>query len=281
MLGRDTLRLSTCTVQSDIPIVVHCVHKFNKETLMELPVIERRRFVKQFRFQIGKGETLRMEKTACYHTGRDMRYELPDWPAGFTDSKPVFADGYALIEKLKGSSYEELLKMSARAWASYWKDTDIEIESSDPVDQLGMRFALYHLNIMIQRRDSRVGIGAKGMTGEGYKCHSFWDTEMFLLPFYLFTHPQAAKTLLKYRYRSLPGAYRKAAENHYEGAMFPWESAWMDDGEVTPLYGAADIVTGTSIPILTGMLEHHITADIAWGVRLYYEGSMDEKLMDK
>ena len=281
MLGRDTLRLSTCTVQSDIPIVVHCVHKFNKETLMELPVIERRRFVKQFRFQIGKGETLRMEKTACYHTGRDMRYELPDWPAGVTDSKPVCADGDALIEKLKGSSYEELLKMSARAWASYWKDTDIEIESSDPVDQLGMRFALYHLNIMIQRRDSRVGIGAKGMTGEGYKCHSFWDTEMFLLPFYLFTHPQAAKTLLKYRYRSLPGAYRKAAENHYEGAMFPWESAWMDDGEVTPLYGAADIVTGTSIPILTGMLEHHITADIAWGVWLYYEGSMDEKFMDK
>ena len=63
--------------------------------------------------------------------------------------------------------------------------------------------------------------------------------------------------------------------------MFPWESAWLDDGETTPLFGAADIVTGESIPILTGMLEHHITADIAWGVYLYHAVTGDEEFMDR
>ncbi|MFQ8913786.1 MAG: family 65 glycosyl hydrolase, partial [Waltera sp.] len=84
------------------------------------------------------------------------------------------------------------------------------------------------------------------------------------MPFYLFTDPGAARTLLAYRGKSLPGARKKAQENGYEGAMFPWESAWLDDGEVTPLWGAADIVTGESIPILTGKIEQHISADISY-----------------
>ena len=118
-------------------------------------------------------------------------------------------------------------------------------------------------------------------TGEGYKGHSFWDTEMFLLPHYLLTDPPAARTLLEYRWRSLPGAFKKARENDWQGAMFPWESAWLTDGEVTPLFGAADVVTGQSIPILTGMLEHHITADVAWAVWLYYLATGDDDFMEK
>ncbi len=119
----------------------------------------------------------------------------------------------------------------------------MQIESDDSFDQLGMRFALYHLNIMIKRDDDRVGIGAKGMTGEGYKGHSFWDTEMFLMPYYLLTDPPPPRPCW-----ATAGSPRvqKASENGYQGAMFPWESAWLDDGEVTPLYCGADIVTGKS-----------------------------------
>ena len=104
---------------------------------------------------------------------------------------------------------------------------------------------------------------------------------MFLMPYYLLTDPAAAKTLLGYRWRSLPGAFKKASENGYQGAMFPWESAWLDDGEVTPLYGGADIVTGKSTPILTGMIEQHISADIAWGVWLYYQATGDDDFMNR
>lgn len=62
---------------------------------------------------------------------------------------------------------------------------------SGPFDQLTVRFALYHLNIMAKKDDNRVGIGAKGMTGEGYKGHSFWDTEIFILPYFTLTQPEA------------------------------------------------------------------------------------------
>ena len=83
---------------------------------------------------------------------------------------------------------------------------------------------------------------------------------MFLMPYYLLTDPAAAKTLLGYRWRSLPGAFKKASENGYQGAMFPWESAWLDDGEVTPLYCGADIVTGKSSPACSSGPRHRSTS---------------------
>ena len=79
---------------------------------------------------------------------------------------------------------------------------------------------------MVKKDDNRVGIGAKAMSGEGYKGHSFWDTEVFILPYYMMTQPETARTLLEYRYNTLSGARKKAAEKGYEGAMYPWESAW-------------------------------------------------------
>ena len=277
----DILRLTTKTCQSGIPVAVHCTHQFGKAPAFELPVIERRRFVKKFRFPVDEGETFCMEKTACYHTGRDMEYEEPEHPEGTTEIRKVTEKGDACIRRCKAKTYETMLDESARLWREYWNRMDVRIESPNPMDQLGVRFALYHLNIMIQRKDSRVGIGAKGMTGEGYKGHSFWDTEMFLFPHYLLTDPASARTLLEYRFRTLPGAYRKAEEYNYKGAMFPWESAWLDDGEVTPLYGAADVETGECIPIYTGIREHHITADIAWAVWLYYNATGDDEFMDR
>lgn len=275
------LRLMTRTTQSDVPVVVHCLHKFTPAPAASLPVMERRRFVNRYTFHVAKDETLSMEKLAAYHTGRDVVFTSYGQPAGSTNAMQVCAAGDACIAKAAGRSYEDLLAESAACWKPYWDEQDVVIESEDPFDQLGMRFALYHLNIMIRRDDSRVGIGAKGMTGEGYKGHSFWDTEMFLMPHYLFTDPKAARTLLEYRWRSLPGAFKKAEENGYSGAMFPWESAWLDDGEVTPLIGGADIVTGKSTPILTGMIEHHISADVSWGVWLYYLATGDDSYMDQ
>lgn len=281
LLDGRVLRLCTRTGQSQIPIAVHCVHRFTLQPERVLPVMERRRFVNRYLFRLAQGERLGMEKLACYHTGRDLAFASPGQPGGTRDMAAVSAAGDACIQAAAGRDYPSLLADSARRWAAYWARNDVEIDSPEPFDLLGLRFALYHLNIMIKRDDSRVGIGAKGMTGEGYKGHSFWDTEMFLLPHYLLTNPAAARTLLEYRWRSLPGARRKARDNHYQGAMFPWESAWLDDGEVTPRFGAADIATGDSIPILTGLLEHHITADIAWGVWLYYTATGDDGFMDR
>lgn len=280
MLPGGMLRLTTHTCESQVPVSVHCLHKFSAAPAETLPVMERRRFVGRYGFRLAKGQTLRIEKLTCYHTGRDLPFTVYGQQRGTTNPDSVAAAGDRLAAQFADTGYDALFAASAAKWAAYWAEQDVQIESSDSFDQLGMRFALYHLNLMIKRDDDRVGIGAKGMTGEGYKGHSFWDTEMFLMPYYLLTDPAAARTLLGYRWRSLPGAFKKASENGYQGAMFPWESAWLDDGEVTPLYGAADVVTGKSIPILTGMIEHHITADIAWGVWLYYQATGDDTFMD-
>lgn len=281
LVDGSILQLACRTCQSNIPVTVHCTHRFSASPAHSLPVMERRRFVQRFAFRLEAGATLHMDKLACYCTGRDLTFAAFGRMNGVEDEQLVLAEGLSVLRQARARCYEELLEESAARWTDYWNKNDVRVDSPDPMDQLGLRFALYHLNIMVKRDDPRVGIGAKGMTGEGYKGHSFWDTEMFLLPHYLLTDPPAARTLLEYRWRSLPGAFKKARENDWQGAMFPWESAWLTDGEVTPLFGAADVVTGQSIPILTGMLEHHITADVAWAVWLYYLATGDDDFMEK
>ena len=191
MLPGGILRLMTHTNESNVPISVHCLHKFSAEPSESLPVIERRRFVGRYTFRLAKGQTLRIEKLTCYHTGRDLPFTVYGQQRGTTNPDIVAAAGDALAAKFADTGYDALLAASAKKWAAYWAEQDVQIESDDSFDQLGMRFALYHLNIMIKRDDDRVGIGAKGMTGEGYKGHSFWDTEMFLMPYYLLTDPAA------------------------------------------------------------------------------------------
>ncbi|MGL5907861.1 MAG: glycosyl hydrolase family 65 protein, partial [Shewanella sp.] len=126
----------------------------------------------------------------------------------------------------------------------------------------------------------RFGIGAKGLSGEGYKGHSFWDTEVFMLPFYIYTMPEVARGLLEYRYQTLPGARKKARDNGYIGAQFPWESA-LSGEEVTPVWGAVDIVTGKSTKIWSGFIEQHITCDITNAVWQYYQITGDQVFMDE
>ena len=89
------------------------------------------------------------------------------------------------------------------------KAKDWEIVETD-FDQLILRFAQYHLQLMTPAHDNRMNIGAKGFSGEGYKGHTFWDTEIFILPYFIFTMPEVARSLEEYRYLSLPGAHEKA-----------------------------------------------------------------------
>ncbi len=134
---------------------------------------------------------------------------------------------------------------------------------------------------MTPAHDDRMGIGAKALSGEGYKGHSFWDTEIFILPFFIYSNPEGAKSLLTYRYHGLSGARQKAKDNGYEGAMYPWEAAWPTDGEVTPIWGDVDVVTGKQMKIWSGFIEQHITSDIAFAVYQYYNVTGDQEFMDQ
>jgi hypothetical glycosyl hydrolase len=185
------------------------------------------------------------------------------------------------LKDLKSNSllgYEALLEKSARKWREFWQQKRIEITSTDEFDQTAMDFALYHMEIMTPAHDERFSVGAKGLTGEGYKGHVFWDTEIFIAPFHLFTEPETAKKLLRYRYLHLQQAKEKAAQNGYEGALFPWESA-LSGKEETPEFAAINIRTGTRQKVASALSEHHIVADIAFAVVQYFQNTLDEAFM--
>ena len=268
------------TIQSDITFVIDATHKFTVDGEETVPAgdinILRRRMFSKFTLDGKAGQTVVMEKFANVYTTRDKeaasyRLTVPD------------IQKYAL-EQLKldeVDGFDVIAAESAQAWKDkVWDRVPIEIDGPG-FDQLLIRFAQYHMQLMTPAHDNRMNIGAKGFSGEGYKGHTFWDTEIFLLPYFIFTMPEVARSLEEYRYLSLPGAHAKAAHNGYDGAQFPWESAWLDDGEVTPEYMGTDIVTGQLIKVWSGFIEIHITADVAFGVWQYYMCTGDQDYMDR
>jgi len=168
-----------------------------------------------------------------------------------------------------------LLEDHAAAWATRWRRANIEIEG-DPKIERALRFGMYHLLAAVHPTDSRTSIGARALSGQAYRGHIFWDTEIFMLPLYTHTWPEAARTLLQYRYRTIGGARRKAKNLGYRGAMYAWESADTGD-ETTPTM----VVTpfGEIIPILSGLEEHHISADIAYAVWAHARATGDDDFL--
>ena len=161
------------------------------------------------------------------------------------------------------------------AWRRRWEEAEIRIVGDDAA-QRALRFATYHLIAAANSADEHVSVGARGLTGEAYRGHVFWDTEIYMLPFYVLTDPPAARALLMYRYHTLGAARRKAKEQGYEGALYAWESADTGD-EATPR--RVVMPDGRVITILTGDREHHISADIAYAVWQYWRTSGDDAFM--
>lgn len=277
VLDGQVLQMISQTTQSNVTCCLHTAHRCTIHGTAAAErhklKISRRKIEMHYTLTVPMGSTLIVEKITALTTSRDLAWD------GQADA--ASAAGLELVHAALGIGYDRLFANSAARWASFWMDHDVVIDSDHGFDQLLIRFALYHLNIMAKKGDPRMGIGAKGLSGEGYKGHSFWDTEIFLLPFYTFTQPETARKLLEYRYHGLLGARRKAAENGFEGAMYPWEAAWVDDGEVTPLWKGTDPVSGTRAKVLTGLIEQHITADVAFGVWQYFLTTGDQDFMDR
>jgi len=271
---RKYMQLVQTTTQSNIHFVFTTDVTFSENADTHI-AMDRRKIFSVYKTKVAKNKCLTIQKITTIHTSRDRANE----------NKTLDELQASALNELKAEStlgYDEILKISAAKWQELvWQSIPVTVQSSNPTDQLALRFAQYHLQIMAPAHDNRMNIGAKGFSGEGYKGHVFWDTEIFMLPYFIYSQPSVARNLEEYRYLSLPGAREKAKGNGYKGAQFPWESAWLTDGEVTPLYGAADIVTGLPIPILTGLIEIHISCDVCYGVWQYYMATGDEDFMER
>jgi kojibiose phosphorylase len=177
---------------------------------------------------------------------------------------------------LAGRDYDTLKAEHRVGWLEMWRETDVVIDGDDEA-QLAIRFSLFQLQVAAPRHDDRVSIGAKTLSGLGYRGHVFWDTEIFALPFFIFTQPAIARNMLMYRYHTLPGARRKAAGNGFSGAQYAWESAATGD-EVTPTW-VPDFTGKGLVRIWTGDIEIHITADVAYAIIQYWRVTGDDDFM--
>ena len=266
------------TIQSDITFVLDASHRFTLDGAAVMPDsdinILRRRMFSVFSIDLKAEQTLVMEKFCNVYTSRDKEAE----GLALSQLQTLALDA---LKEDEAMGFDALAADSAGCWEEkVWGRVPLEIDGPD-YDLFVIRFAQYHMQLMTPAHDRRMNIGAKGLSGEGYKGHTFWDTEIFLLPYFIFTMPEVARSLEEYRYLSLKGAHEKAKHNGYTGAQFPWESAWLDDGEVTPEYLGTDILTGLPTKVWSGLIEIHITADVAFGVWQYYVCTGDQDYMDR
>ncbi|MGE5636200.1 MAG: glycosyl hydrolase family 65 protein [Nocardioidaceae bacterium] len=178
----------------------------------------------------------------------------------------------ARLEDAEAAGYARLLAEQREAWARRWESCDIRIEGDDEL-QHAVRFAMFHL-MALAASEGDTAVGARGTTGHAYRGHVFWDVECFVLPFFAATHPPSARSMLRYRARRLDAAKANAAWHGYAGARFPWESA-ASGHEVTPRWMVDH--NGDFIEVLTGMLEEHVTADVAWAAGQYLAWTGDEE----
>jgi len=207
-----------------------------------------------------QGETYLFEKQVAIFTSRDV---------GASD---VQAASVKKLSEIRQIGLDRLRQKSARTWRAKWDICDCVIEGDEEATR-AVRFNIYHMLIAANPNDPRANIGAKSMSGEGYKGHVFWDTEIFLLPFFIFTQPETAKALMLYRYHTLSGAKENALENGFKGAQYPWESA--DTGrETTPKWTHDGLNR-----IWTGEEEIHITACVAYGAISYVAHTGDWQFM--
>ncbi|MCA0295333.1 MAG: glycoside hydrolase family 65 protein [Actinobacteria bacterium] len=193
------------------------------------------------------------------------------------DSDMPMAVAREVSDRLDGQGWAAALAASTQAWSQVWADCDVEIDG-DPEAQLALRFNLFQLISAAPRFTEDASIGAKTLSGYGYRHHVFWDTESFMLPLFSFTQPDVARNMLAYRSRRLAGARAKAAAGGFAGAQFPWESAGTG-AEVTPTWLEDPANPGERVRIWTGDTELHITADIARAVLQYWQVSGDDEFL--
>jgi len=162
-------------------------------------------------------------------------------------------------------TYQEIMRIQTQKLADFWRVADIEIEADDD-SQLAARFALFHL-LQSTGSDGRSSIAAKGVTGAGYDGHYFWDSEIYVFPFWLFTDPRRAKGLLQYRVSTLDSARKIARKmGHEKGALFAWRTI---GGEECSSFFPA------------GTAQYHINADIAYASRSYVRITQDIEFLEQ
>lgn len=205
----------------------------------------------EYQIHIQEHETVTLHKYGAYFTSRD-----------FPEAELLPRARERLTHARLGG-FERLVESQKTYLQAYWSEADVEISGDDALQQ-GIRFNQFHL-LQSVGKDGKTNIAAKGVTGEGYEGHYFWDTEIYIFPVMLFTRPEIARKLLEYRLQGLNHARERARQmSHKKGALYPWRTI---AGEECSAYFPA------------GTAQYHINADIAYSIKLYTEITGDESYL--
>lgn len=247
---------STSTLQS--------VYGYNRRKLQQVDEVT-----------VTAGKTVLYEMISTIHTTRDKDIS--------SNSKPMELNKQFIsqLEEKAKDGYCKNHKHHEATWEKLWKEWSIDIKTDNVEDIIAIRFALYHMRRFTPLHDNRFNIEAKGFAGEEYKGHTFWDTEIYIWPYYLATNPKYARQLLEHRYFVKKSAQIKAKENGFDGYMWPWETTWIEDGESCPTWGAVDRIEGERIKVWPAYNQLHIGGCIIWAVVQYFLTTKDKNFMEK
>lgn len=177
----------------------------------------------------------------------------------------------------QAGEYETLKAAHVAVWNDLWSRAEVTIEG-DPKAEQALNYSLYHLMSIAPRHAQGLSVAARGLSGQTYKGAVFWDTEMFMLDFYLSVMPGVARTTLQYRIDTLPGALEKAAGYGYKGAFYAWES--QEGGfDACSDYNVTDVFTGRPMRTYFKDRQYHITAAVVYGLCKYQDWTGDDDLM--
>lgn len=216
----------------------------------------------ELQMPLSPGKELKIEKIISIYTSK------PD----DTPQPQAAARNSAMAAK----SFQKLADESRITWASVWNHIDIELEG-DRLSQKLLRLHLYHLMVSFSQHNRNIdaSITARGLHGEAYRGHIFWD-ELFILPFYAMHFPDTARAMLMYRYRRLDKARKYAASHGYKGAMFPWQSG--SDGSEQTQVVHLNPVSGEWGDDYSS-LQRHVSLAIAYNISIYYTYTGDKAFL--
>ncbi len=244
------LHVRPATAEADVGMCF--VHMLSGGTLLAAGEYERTddAFCCLYEVSARKGQTAVFDKYAAFASSIE------------TDGRQVVDTARREALRAAADGFGRLLEEQSAFWAGYWKHADIEVEGQVG-DQQALRFNLFHLR-QSNPEDDRRSIGANGMTGDRYRGHVFWDTEMYLVPHLLYTEPHTVRSLLMYRYNILDMARRRAREMDGRGALYAWNSI---SGEECGVVFEASTA------------EYHLQSAIAWAVHRYCEATGDRDFL--
>jgi len=196
------------------------------------------------------GEPVRLTKFVAYHTSRRAPAE------------ELCERAERTLDRAHVEGFAALVAGQRQFLDDFWRRSDVEFEG-DPAVQQCLRWNLFQL-VQASGRSEGGGIGARGLTGQTYEGHYFWDAEIYVLPFLIYTAPRIARHLLRFRYSMLDKARERAREVGQKGALFPWRTI---NGEEASAYYAA------------GTAQYHINADIMYAMKKYVEITGDEDFL--